>query len=101
MFVKDLFIRLCALTGLTETAARLLSVQPFLPRLFRLRYANMGEIDPDLFSQQLKACRSFNESKWRGKGFLKLYENDDHCVMGHCREWLAFTFEWLNMQFKR
>lgn len=66
MFVKDLFITLCTLTRSTETASRLLSAQFFLPRLFRLRYANMGGIDPDLFSRQLKACRSFNESKWCG-----------------------------------
>jgi esterase FrsA len=34
------------------------------------------------------------------KGFLKLYENDDHCAMGHYQEWLDLSFEWLNIQFK-
>ncbi|WP_287153158.1 alpha/beta hydrolase [Candidatus Solincola tengchongensis] len=29
------------------------------------------------------------------RGFLKLYEGDDHCAMGHYREWLDLTFEWL------
>jgi len=31
--------------------------------------------------------------------FLKLYENDDHCAMGHYNQWLDLTFEWLKMQF--
>jgi len=30
---------------------------------------------------------------------LKLYENDDHCAMGHYDQWLDFTFAWLKMQF--
>jgi esterase FrsA len=33
------------------------------------------------------------------KAFLKLYENDDHCAMGHYREWLDLTFGWLKQQF--
>jgi esterase FrsA len=32
--------------------------------------------------------------------FLKLYENDDHCAMGHYEEWLDLTFAWLQAQFK-
>jgi len=35
------------------------------------------------------------------KGFLKLYENDDHCAMGHYNEWLDLSFEWLHMQFNK
>ena len=35
------------------------------------------------------------------RGFLKLYENDDHCAMGHYNEWLDLSFEWLNMQFNK
>jgi esterase FrsA len=35
------------------------------------------------------------------KGLLKVYENDDHCAMGHYREWLDLTFDWLLTQFKR
>ena len=66
MFIKDLFTTLCLLTRLTETAAHLLSVRFFLPQLFRLRYANMGGIDPDLFTRQLEGCRSFKESEWCG-----------------------------------
>ncbi len=30
--------------------------------------------------------------------FLKLYENDDHCAMGHYREWLDLTFDWIRSQ---
>ncbi len=33
------------------------------------------------------------------RGLLKLYEDDDHCAMGHCREWLDLTFAWLRSQF--
>jgi esterase FrsA len=35
------------------------------------------------------------------KALLKLYEDDDHCAMGHYREWLDLAFEWLHMQFGR
>lgn len=30
---------------------------------------------------------------------LKLYEDDDHCAMGHYDEWIDFAFDWINMQF--
>lgn len=30
---------------------------------------------------------------------LKLYENDDHCAMGHYNEWMDLTFDWIRMQF--
>ena len=66
MFIKDLFTTLCLFTRLTEEAAHLLSVRFFLPQLFKLRYANMGGIDLDLFTQQLEGCRSFKESAWCG-----------------------------------
>jgi len=35
------------------------------------------------------------------RAFLKLYENDDHCAMGHYREWLDLTFEWLRTYLGR
>lgn len=30
---------------------------------------------------------------------LKLYEDDDHCAMGHYQEWMDLVFDWLGMQF--
>ena len=66
MFIKNLFVTFCFFTRLTEAAAHLLSVRFFLPQLFRLRYANMGGMDPDLFTRQLQGCRSFKEAAWCG-----------------------------------
>lgn len=85
MFIKDLFTTLCLLTRLTETAAHLLSVRFFLPQLFRLRYANMGGIDPDLFTRQLEGCRSFKESKWCGywNAIAKEYESKAEDLIKH------------------
>lgn len=63
---KDLFTTLCLVSGQTERAAQRLGVRFFLPQLFRLRYANMGGIDPDLFAGQLDGLRSFEETAWCG-----------------------------------
>ena len=66
MIVKDLFTTACLLTGQTERASRRLGVRFFLPELFRLRYANMGGLDPAVFTRQLDALHSFEESAWCG-----------------------------------
>jgi esterase FrsA len=66
VILKDIFISACALTGQTERAARRLGVAFFLPALFRLRYANMGGLDPDVFAGQMRELRSFEEGAWCG-----------------------------------
>jgi esterase FrsA len=66
MTFKDLFTTLCTISGLTEKAAKRLGVRFFLPELFRLRYANMGGLDPDIFAGQLDGLFSFEESAWCG-----------------------------------
>ncbi len=66
MILKDIFITLCLATGQTERAASKLGVRFFLPELFRLRYANMGELDPDVFARQLDSLKSFEEREWCG-----------------------------------
>ena len=66
MIIKDLFITRCMATGQTERAAGRLGVRFFLPELFRLRYANMGGLDPEVFARQLDGLKSFEESAWCG-----------------------------------
>jgi esterase FrsA len=66
MLLKDVFTTLCLVTGQTERAAGRLGVRFFLPELFRLRYANMGGLDPDVFARQLGGLKSFEESAWCG-----------------------------------
>lgn len=66
MFLKDLFTTLCLISGQTERAANKLGVRFFLPELFRLRYANMGGLDPETFTGQLDGLNSFEESTWCG-----------------------------------
>jgi len=66
MILKDLFTTLCLVTGQTERAAGRLGVRFFLPELFRLRYANMGGLDPEVFTRQLDGLKSFEESTWCG-----------------------------------
>ncbi|NPV60854.1 MAG: alpha/beta hydrolase [Actinobacteria bacterium] len=63
---KELFTTLCLVSGQTERAANRLGVRFFLPQLFRLRYANMGGLDPGLFARQLDGLRSFEEAAWCG-----------------------------------
>lgn len=65
-FAKDLFTSFCFVTGQTERASGRLGVRFFLPQLFRLRYANMGGLDPELFARQLDGLKSFAESAWCG-----------------------------------
>jgi esterase FrsA len=66
VILKDLFISACALTGQTERAANKLGVSFFLPALFRLRYANMGGLDPEVFAGQMNDLKSFEEGAWCG-----------------------------------
>jgi esterase FrsA len=66
MIIKDLFTTACLLTGQTERATHRLGVSFFLPELFRLRYANMGQLDAALFGRQLDELRSFADSVWCG-----------------------------------
>jgi len=64
MLLKDLFTTLCLVTGQTERAANLMGVRFFLPKLFRLRYANMGRLDRETFTRQLNGIKTFKESQW-------------------------------------
>jgi len=66
VILKDIFISACALTGQTERAAHRLGVAFFLPALFRLRYANMGGLDPDVLAGQMRELKSFEEGAWCG-----------------------------------
>lgn len=66
MLLKDLFVSSCMLTNLTEKAAGILGVRFFLPKLFKLRYANMGGLDPDAFTRQLDNIKTFKETEWCG-----------------------------------
>lgn len=61
---KNLIVSLCALTGTTEHASRRVGVGYFLPELFVDRFANMGGIDKQLFTSQLRDCRSFGDQSW-------------------------------------
>ena len=31
---------------------------------------------------------------------LKLYENDDHCAVGHYEEMMAYCFDWMAIQLQ-
>lgn len=66
MLLKDIFVTLCMLTSRTEKAAGIFGVRFFLPKLFRLRYANMGRLDPDTFTRQLDNIKTFKETEWCG-----------------------------------
>ncbi|WP_369829416.1 alpha/beta hydrolase family protein [Mycobacterium sp. E2462] len=59
-----LFVTACAITGTTNLAARWCGAAPFLPKLFVLRYANMGGLHPPDFAQELRAARSFRDDRW-------------------------------------
>lgn len=84
MIVKDIFTTACLVTRQTERAANRLGVSFFLPRLFRLRYANMGGLDPDVFARQLGALKSFEESAWCGywNGIAAGYEEEAERLLG-------------------
>lgn len=64
MTLKDLFVSICALSSQTDRAAGRLGVAYYLPALFRLRYTNMGGLDPELFAAQLRGLRTFREPDW-------------------------------------
>ncbi len=66
MMFEDVLITALALTGRTERAANRFGVRRFLPRLFTLRYANMGGLEPEAFSRQLDALTSFEDARWCG-----------------------------------
>lgn len=64
MIIKELFVSTCMLARCTDIAAGLMGVRFFLPKLFLLRYANMGRLAPDVFTRQLDHIKTFEESKW-------------------------------------
>jgi esterase FrsA len=84
MILKDLFTSICLLTGWTEKAANKLGVRFFLPELFKLRYANMGGLDPLLFTLQLDSLKSFEESEWcrYWNNFAQEYEKEAERLLG-------------------
>ncbi len=61
---QRLFVTACALSGTTNLATRRFGAKPFLPKLFVLRYANMGGLDPAEFEGQIDAVRSFRDDRW-------------------------------------
>lgn len=61
---QRLFVTACALSGTTNLATRRFGAKPFLPKLFVLRYANMGGLDPAEFESQIDAARSFRDDRW-------------------------------------
>lgn len=63
-FLQDLHVTWCALTRTTERGARSRGARYFLPALFVDRFTNMGGIDPDVFTRQLDACRTFQDEGW-------------------------------------
>ncbi|HEY5532315.1 MAG TPA: alpha/beta hydrolase [Candidatus Anoxymicrobiaceae bacterium] len=84
MLFRDLFITACTLTGQTERAASRLGVGYFLPSLFKLRYANMGGLDRELFGRQLMELKTFEESSWCSywNGFAEEYELEAERLLG-------------------
>ncbi len=87
MIFKGLFTTICLLTGQTEKAASRLGVRFFLPELFKLRYANMGGLDPLVFTQQLDGLKSFDESAWCGywNAFAQEYEEEAERLLGEAK----------------
>jgi esterase FrsA len=77
MFLKDVLVTASALVGGTEKLTSRFGVGMFLPRLFKLRYSNMGGLDPGEFERQMSGLRSFRESTWCGywNGFAADYED--------------------------
>jgi esterase FrsA len=62
--LQKVFVTACAITRTTNLAARWSGAAPFLPKLFVLRYANMGGLNPADFAQQVSAARSFRDDRW-------------------------------------
>ncbi|WP_335333629.1 alpha/beta hydrolase family protein [Mycobacterium kyogaense] len=52
------------MTRTTDLVAHWRGATPFLPKLFVLRYANMGGLDPQEFAGQIRAARSFRADRW-------------------------------------
>lgn len=61
---NKLLVTTCAMTRSTNLVARWRGAAPFLPRLFVLRYANMGGLDSREFAEQIGAVRSFTADRW-------------------------------------
>jgi esterase FrsA len=61
---QKLFVTACAATRTTNLATRWTGAAPFLPKLFVLRYANMGGLDHTEFARQIRRARSFRDNRW-------------------------------------
>lgn len=59
-----LLVTVCAITRTTNLVARRCGAALFLPRLFVLRYANMGGLDAVDFAAQIDGARSFRADRW-------------------------------------
>lgn len=59
-----LAVTACAVTRTTNLAARCTGAAPLLPKLFVLRYANMGGLDHTDFAHQIREARSFRDNRW-------------------------------------
>ncbi|OBA85934.1 hypothetical protein A5662_03655 [Mycobacteriaceae bacterium 1482268.1] len=62
--LQKIFVTACAVTRTTNLAARWIGAAPFLPKLFVLRYANMGGLDHTDFAHQIRDARSFRDDRW-------------------------------------
>lgn len=62
--LQKLFVTACAATRTTNLATRWTGAAPFLPKLFVLRYANMGGLDHTEFARQIRQARSFRDDRW-------------------------------------
>jgi esterase FrsA len=62
--LQKLGITACAVTRTTNVVTRWTGAAPFLPKLFVLRYANMGGLDPAQFAREVRAARSFRDDRW-------------------------------------
>jgi esterase FrsA len=63
---KRVLTSVCAGMGLTERAANRLGAGYFVPELFVARYTHMGQLDCEVFAEQLAAVRSFTDEGWCG-----------------------------------
>ncbi|MEK6789699.1 MAG: alpha/beta hydrolase [Pseudomonadota bacterium] len=62
--LKDHFVSLCMITGTTGVATRVTGVGYFLPQLFKLRYAKLGGVAPEVISQAMAELTSFDDAEW-------------------------------------
>jgi esterase FrsA len=104
--LQRLFVTACAITRTTNLAARWTGAGPFLPKLFVLRYANMGGLDRADFAQQVSAARSFRDDRWcdhwnriaahhagRATALLRDLADTNHCVVPDLGDTAAITEE--------